>query len=146
MGKGDSGYTDLRLKRVKKTDKTIILNALIDELNALLGFYRSQKPNRKIFEIQKELLEICAVVAGYKNPHKAQMLANNLTSRTVELSKKIKTPKKFLIFGKDKKTSILNLARAKARIAEINAWKAGFKKPAIYLNRLSDYLFLLSLR
>ncbi len=145
MGKGDSGCTDIKSKRVKKTDTIILLNAMLDELNALLGFCRSQKADKKIFEIQKELLDVSAVIAGYKDAREAQKLADNLAEKIRELPLKKNLPEKFLIFGKDKRASILNLARAKARIAEIKAWEAGLKKPAVYLNRLSDYLFLLSL-
>mgnify|MGYP001563299176 FL=1 len=48
--------------------------------------------------------------------------------------------------GKNETEALAHLARAKARVCEILAWELKAKAPAVYLNRLSDYLFLLALK
>ncbi|HAU90285.1 MAG TPA: hypothetical protein DCW72_08760 [Elusimicrobia bacterium] len=53
-------------------------------------------------------------------------------------------PKKFVLPGSNEIEALAHLTRTRARICEILAWELKAKQPAVYLNRLSDYLFLLA--
>ena len=69
MGSGDKGFTDLfGGKRVKKTSLRVAANALIDELNALLGVIkageRSGKNKKEIAGIQRALIAVSGLIAG----------------------------------------------------------------------------------
>jgi cob(I)alamin adenosyltransferase len=52
--------------------------------------------------------------------------------------------KKFVLPGQNETEALAHLARTKARVCEILAWELKARQPAVYLNRLSDYLFLLA--
>ena len=58
----------------------------------------------------------------------------------------MKPLKIFAVPGKNKTEALLHLARAKTRVCELLAWELKAKVPAVYLNRLSDYLFLAALQ
>jgi cob(I)alamin adenosyltransferase len=69
MGKGDLGFTDLfGGRRVPKTDRRIKLNALIDDLNALLGLLKTgikaAGTKKELTAAQKSLVTASAIIAG----------------------------------------------------------------------------------
>jgi len=144
-GSGDNGYTDIFLERIPKTDLRIKLNALLDEINALIGVLRSEnKKLKEIIIIQKDIIFLSAVVAGYikeKKLDKKIAYLENLINKFPDYN-----IKKFIIFGNNYFSAMLNLIRTKTRICEIIAWELKKKNIAVYLNRLSDYLFLLSIK
>ena len=121
MGAGDLGFTDLfGGRRVPKTHRRVKLNALIDELSALLGLVKTGVKDKgtkeEISAAQAALVRASGLIAGMKGALKEETEA------------------------------LAHLARAKARICELLAWELKAKAPAVYLNRLSDYLFLLALK
>ena len=146
-GSGDLGYTDIFLKRVPKTHLVIKLNALLDELGAVIGVLRSgnKKLNKELLDIQKGLIALSSFLAGYGKKEEVARLTLGLEKAVSSGSVNFKI-KKFAVFGEDGFSARLNLIRAKTRICEIMAWQAKSAPAARYLNRLSDYLFLLSVR
>jgi len=143
IGSGDNGYTDIFLSRVPKTDLKIKLNALLDEINAIIGVLRSKtkKNDKELAQLQKEIISLSAFIAGFK---KNKELKSQIKTLEQKIKKENIDIKEFVIFGNDYKTAVLNLIRSKIRICEIIAWEAKIKLAAIYLNRLSDYAFILS--
>ena len=149
MGKGDLGLTDLLGgKRVSKTDRRVKLNALIDDLSALLGLLKSRLKSKKakneISAAQAGLARAAGAVAGMKTGLDREIL--ELEKFITERAAAIKPPKRFTVPGAGQTEALAHMARTKTRICEIFAWELKAKTPAVYLNRLSDYLFLIALK
>ena len=149
IGKGDLGLTDLLGgRRVPKTDRRVRLNALIDELSALLGLAKTALKDRAVREelsgVQKGLILASASVAGGKADLKAA--AAVLETRIKAGAAGVKPLKAFVVPGSCRPEALLHLARARTRICEILAWELKAAAAAVYLNRLSDYLFLAALK
>jgi cob(I)alamin adenosyltransferase len=134
MGRGDDGTTGLLLgRRVPKTDVRVKANALIDELNAWLGLAKTLKgPAAKeramLQAAQKNLFSLSAHIAGLDNSKIIESGTRGLEKEIARLSENLPELKSFLIPGKNETDAVLHLA----------------KPCAVYLNRLSDYLFLLA--
>ncbi len=148
MGAGDTGFTDLLGgRRVPKTDRRVKLNALIDDLSALLGLLktglREAALKRELSGAQAGLIKASGIIAGMKSDLKAETAA--LEGLIESRSGKVRPPKKFVLPGANEAEALAHLARARARICELLAWELKAKAPAVYLNRLSDYLFLAAL-
>lgn len=147
-GSGDLGFTDLfGGRRVPKTHRRVKLNALIDDLSALLGLLKTAVHGAARTELsgaQTALIQASGLIAGMKG---------NLAEETAALEKiierrsgEVKVPKKFVLPGANEAEALAHIARAKARVCEILAWELKAKASAVYLNRLSDYLFLAALK
>lgn len=149
MGKGDTGFTDLLGgRRVTKTDPRIKLNAMLDELGAVLGQIKITLKSRAriaaLSEIQKNLITAAGSIAGMKTDMSGPAAA--LEARIKTGAAGLRLTKKFILPGSGRAETLLHLARTKARLCEILAWEIKAKSPAVYLNRLSDYLFLEALK
>ncbi|KAF0127793.1 MAG: hypothetical protein FD189_1265 [Elusimicrobia bacterium] len=146
-GSGDGGLTDLLAgRRVPKTDPRIKANALIDELSCLLGLVKAGGFERAaLARAQTALSEAAANIAGMKNGGELRELTSGLEKAGAELSLTVKPPARFVLPGGNPVEATLHLARAKARVCEILCWELKAKGPAVLLNRLSDWLFLLAL-
>lgn len=147
LGSGDLGHTDLLGgRRVPKTHPRVKLNALLDELSALLGLLKTglKKPDlrRELGAIQTALIKISGLVAGMKADLAPETAA--LTTLVENRAAAARPPKKFVLPGRNETEALAHLTRTRARICEILAWELKAKQPAVYLNRLSDYLFLLA--
>ncbi|HUD09208.1 MAG TPA: cob(I)yrinic acid a,c-diamide adenosyltransferase [Patescibacteria group bacterium] len=154
---GDKGKTALHTgKTVSKGSVRVEAYGNLDELNSFLGVVLSQIKDKKIkqelLEIQNDLFEIGASLAG-PGEKKYQKLAQKLKVRVMEFEKEIDTltqklPKlKNFILPGGKTGSLLHYARTIARRAErrtvILAEKEKvLKEVLVYLNRLSDLLFM----
>ncbi len=152
---GDRGETSLYGgKRVFKNHIRIKVYGAIDELNSLLGVVLS-KPlsssiGKYINQIQKDLFLISSHLAGSDIP------INQLSDRVTEmentidtLDKKLSPLKNFILPNGCEQSSYLFLSRAVARRAErdfveLSLTEKVDKRVHIYLNRLSDYLFILA--
>ena len=149
IGNGDLGFTDLLGgRRVPKTDRRVKLNALLDEVSALLGLAKTGVKSRAgregLSAAQQGLVLASGVIAGMKADLAAPTAA--LGALIAALAAESKPLKKFVLPGRNKTEALLHLARAKTRICELGAWELKAKAPAVYLNRLSDYLFLAALK
>ncbi len=160
--KGDKGRTSLyRGARVYKDDIVIEACGCLDELISYLGVSKSMlkdKKNRGILEIiQKDLFLIGAEIStGRKLFNKIEkrideLKVNKLDEEIKMLEASIMLANKgFCLPGKDSVSSFLHVARTIARKFERRIVSFKRKKLLsnqnilIYLNRLSDYLFLLA--
>jgi len=149
MGSGDLGFTDLfGGRRVPKTHCRVKLNALADDLTALLGLLKTGLKDRRTKEeisaAQAALVRAGGLIAGMKGSLKDETAA--LETVINALAEEIKPPKRFVLPGENETEALAHLARAKTRVCEILAWEIKAKAAAVYLNRLSDYLFLVALK
>ncbi|MCD0458290.1 cob(I)yrinic acid a,c-diamide adenosyltransferase [Roseiconus lacunae] len=163
---GDAGSTGLfGGPRVCKDDVRIEAYGTIDELNASLGCVRSagvasgnfdESLDQQLEHIQSELFSIGAELAT-PDPDKYELrVINNghvarLESWIDEHETGLPPLKQFILPGGCHAASILHLARAICRRAErrvvtLAAVDGVIVSDAVivYLNRLSDYLFVLS--
>ena len=148
---GDQGMTSLRGGiRVPKDDIRIETNGQIDQLNALLGIVKLKLPkdclhHETIAAIQRELMVIMSHVAtpeGEDNPRILHVIELALAKADVS--------PRFVIPGNNETSSFLHLARTQARTAERRLWTLNAVYPVRddilkFMNRLSDYLFLLAI-
>ena len=160
---GDKGKTSLyKGKRVSKDDIRIEICGTLDELSACLGLAKSLvKKNKNIKEliasIQKELFIIGSEIACQSKF--IEQLQKRIGSDQVEnidkfiqkLEKKKENKLKcFSLSGKNFISAVFDLARTTARRAERRVVTLQRKKVLkndqiiIYLNRLSDLLYLLA--
>jgi ATP:cob(I)alamin adenosyltransferase len=158
---GDRGKTSLPgSRRVYKDNLYIEISGSIDELNSYLGSAKAQLKLRKdkeiINQIQKDLFLICAeIVTDSKQIKKITKRINKEKVEKIEelikkFETKIKLKKEFYIPGKNIESASLDVARAVARRIERRVVSLNKKRPLkntdvlVYLNRLSDLLFLLA--
>lgn len=147
-GSGDLGFTDLfGGRRVPKTHCRVKLNALVDDLSALLGLLktglRDRKTKKEISAAQAALIRAAGLIAGMKGTLENETAA--LETLINARAEALKPPKRFVLPGANETEALAHLARTKTRVCELLAWEIKAKAPAVYLNRLSDYLFLIAL-
>ncbi len=157
---GDDGFTSLiGGMRVPKYHLRIESYGTVDELNSYIGLIRSQeideKDNLTLKEIQDRLFTIGALLAA--DPAKlTQKILDlhlhdvGLLEQEIDRIEAILPPlKHFILPGGNNAVSFCHLARCVCRRAEritIELSENSFvdEKVKIYLNRLSDYLFMLA--
>jgi cob(I)alamin adenosyltransferase len=159
---GDLGKTSLiGGTRVPKSDLRIESYGTIDELNSFIGFIGDQvtdERSKKILrEVQDRLFTIGSSLAcdpekepKMKLPDLKEEDVRLLESEIDEMNKVLRPMKSFILPGGSMAISSAHLARCVCRRAERNCVgmieHEMFVDPLIvkYLNRLSDYLFVLA--
>lgn len=129
--KGDGGISDYFGKRVSKGGKLLDAVGILDELQAVLGLVKLEKLQKDIYEIMGKKFK--------------EERIKELEKEINKLEKKVKIENKFVIF-KNQRAIKLNWVRTIARRAERRAMVFKDKNILIYLNRLSDYIYLLALK
>lgn len=158
--KGDAGETSLiGGTRVPKCSMRIESYGTVDELNAHLGMIRDQEIDveykRQILEIQDRLFTIGSHLAS--DPFKSKMKIPDLYAQDIEnlehwmddMDAVLPEMKSFVLPGGHPIISICHVARCVCRRAErivVDLMKLEPVEAFIpqYMNRLSDYLFVLS--
>ena len=158
--KGDKGQTSLiGGTRVAKHHIRIEAYGTVDELNSHIGLIRDQKIDNHtitiLLEIQDRLFTIGAALAS--DPEKSRMKIPDLEEKDVNLLEKeidemnevLPEMRSFILPGGHTTVSFCHIARCVCRRAERNTVLLSEKSFVpeiiiIYLNRLSDYLFVLS--
>ncbi|MCL2244685.1 MAG: cob(I)yrinic acid a,c-diamide adenosyltransferase [Treponema sp.] len=164
---GDAGITsNLYGQRVSKNDMSMHLIGAADELNSHLGLIKAMLSNvdiRRFIEgIQINLMKLMAHVSDIDN-NKYLFSSDEVEVLEREIDKLSrgetsgpgmepeKTNKRFelVLPGKNMTEAQIHIARTVARRAERLFFAVNEKKPlckiaGAYLNRLSDYLFVLS--
>ncbi|MBR4690388.1 MAG: cob(I)yrinic acid a,c-diamide adenosyltransferase [Bacteroidales bacterium] len=156
---GDNGTTSLiGGTRVQKNDPRLECYGTIDELNSYLGLirdnYSSQDIQDQILTIQQKLFVIGAEIANDK-PQKTNIPsiseADILSLEEIidGISEELPPQKSFIIPGGHPVSSYCQIARTVCRRAEraiynIQPEKRPSMLSTIYINRLSDYLFILA--
>jgi cob(I)alamin adenosyltransferase len=152
--KGDKGKSGLLGKNKRFSKDTTVFNAIgaIDELNSYLGVVVSESKDSKLSDklekVQNNLLRISSIIVGGKlRFYSAQ--TRKLEKEIDEMESNLPTLKNFIIPGGSKVGAKLHIARSIARRAERNVVGLSKEKSVklqilAYLNRLSDYLFMLA--
>ena len=152
---GDKGNTSLISESiVSKSDDRIELIGAIDELSSYIGFAKvlvKEHERNILSEIQGDLMIIMAGVADSENPDYFinEEKINNMEKEIDCLESLFSRKNEFVLYGECELSSRLDLARAITRktercfvkisqnyIVDTNAMK--------FLNRLSDYLYILA--
>ena len=154
---GDKGETVVLggMKR-SKDDYRIEAYGQIDELNALVGiaisFSEVQDVNDILKDVQKDLFIVgaeLATVTGQKRVCMALHRVEKLEKIIDRIEPTLPVLKHFILPGGSKTASLLHLARAVCRRAErrvvtLSKSEKINESIVIYLNRLSDLLFILA--
>lgn len=154
---GDKGLTSLYTgERVEKNSLRVQVYGAIDEADSALGLARAfvevEDVREKIFNIQKLLPRLMADFASLnREPLITAEDVATLEAEMDALESSLPPLREFLIPGASKGGAFLDLARTITRRAERLAcelWKSDKVHEAdrIFLNRLSDYCFLLMRR
>ena len=158
---GDQGKTGLvDGTRVSKADPRVAAYGDVDEVNAYLGLVRARKPDADIDaileHIQRDLFALGARLADPRvgatgGPGKAALGAADVTrmeSAIDRLDAELPQLRRFILPGGSEIGAVLHLARTVCRRAErrVVALGEGAVEPLaiVYINRLSDLLFVLA--
>jgi cob(I)alamin adenosyltransferase len=166
---GDEGLTGLvGGKRVPKESNRLEAYGTIDELNAIVGIVRTQAPefraglgndyewySEMLRRLQNELFDVGSELATppeVKYPEMHQMSAGEvevLESEIDRMNEELEPLKSFTLPGGSFLNAYLHLARTVCRRAERVCWRLKREEELndqviVYLNRLSDHLFVQS--
>ena len=157
---GDKGETSLfGGKRVKKDTLRIETYGTVDELNSVIGICRSTNTAKKIDKIlekiQNDLFTLGADLSApleikNKKVKRIQSTAITRLERHIDkIESQLKPLKQFILPGGNNTAAMLHFARTICRRSERLVIQLSQKEsigdnPIVYLNRLSDLLFVLA--
>lgn len=158
--KGDEGKTALiGGKRVYKNDIKIDAYGTVDELNSWIGLLRDQEISASdrdvLLEIQDRLFTIGSLLAKAKSETKMKLPELKegdilfLEQNIDHMNESLPEMKSFVLPGGHTLVSYCHIARCVCRRAErlavaLQQVQSDYSLSLKYLNRLSDYLFVLS--
>lgn len=143
---GDAGETSLGDgSRVPKTDPRVAAIGDVDELNSLVGWAGGlERVQNELFDVGADL----AVPYGGEDERLrvTQEMVDRLEAEVDAANEELEPLKSFVLPGGTERAARLFLARAVARRAERTVHAVPDTNPlvAVYLNRLSDLLFVLA--
>lgn len=156
---GDKGFTSLiGGTRVPKHNIRIESYGTVDELNSWIGLIRDQQIEAAHKEILKQIQETLFIIGSHlaADPDRSKMTLPDLTMAEVELlettidkmNEQLPELTHFILPGGSTVVSYCHLARCVCRRAERAVTYLAENSlvddlTIIYLNRLSDYLFVL---
>jgi cob(I)alamin adenosyltransferase len=152
---GDAGETSLGdMSRVSKLDPLVRAYGAVDELNSVLGWVVVEVPTPVLARIQNELFDVGAdlsvpFVEGDGKLRIDQAAIDRLEADCDEANAPLEPLKSFILPGGSEQASRLHVARSVCRRAERDVLEAAQTRPVnplavVYLNRLSDLLFILA--
>jgi cob(I)alamin adenosyltransferase len=149
---GDRGETSLGDgSRVSKLDPRVAAMGDVDELNSLIGWALAAAPSDLLRRIQNELFDVGADVsvpfaAGDGRLRVEQELVDRLEADVDAVNAGLEPLKSFVLPGGSEAAARLYLARAVCRRAERSLLAVADINPlaTVYVNRLSDLLFVLA--
>ncbi|MGJ8663576.1 MAG: cob(I)yrinic acid a,c-diamide adenosyltransferase [Marinicella sp.] len=151
---GDGGETGLANgERLTKTDLLFDVMGDVDELNAQIGMVRALSDDnsidKQLSKIQHKLFDLGAQVAQYKGNNMSASDIKQLEDWIDGWQRQLEPLKQFILPAGTQAGSSAHLARNICRRSERKAWQAATThdlEPEVmqYLNRLSDYLFVLA--
>jgi len=157
---GDKGSTSLiGGKRVPKYHDRIEAYGTVDELSAWIGLVRDQQidehSQKVLLEIQDRLFTIESLLASDSDPDELNLPSLRgedvvlLENEIDQMNSYLPELKSFILPGGNVVASYCHLARTVCRRSERQVIKLDTAFPLaplliVYLNRLSDYLFVLS--
>jgi len=158
--KGDSGTTQLiGGTRIPKHSLRIEAYGTIDELNSYIGLIRDQEIQQihidQLIEVQDRLFTLGSLLA--KDPEKGSMTLPQIHQTDIEsvekwidaMEEELEPMKSFVLPGGHTTVSYTHIARCICRRGERIVSELHLNSPVdpiilAYINRLSDYLFVLS--
>ena len=152
---GDRGETSLAgPERYPKQHPRLELIGALDEANSFVGLLAaciSKHHRPALTKIQSRIFDIGGAVATGGTAVDWQPLVEQLEAETKELNKQLPPLREFVLPGGDETIARAHVARSAVRRAERAFWaEAEHLAPLVeagagaYLNRLSDYLFVLA--
>lgn len=160
---GDQGSTRLLSgKLVSKADQRLCVYGTTDELNSWLGLCQLKIPKENSIDltpIQNELFNVGSLLACddpqflSKLPQVAPEQIARMENLIDQMTAELPPLKNFILPGGSEAAAMVHVARTVCRRAEreLAQWNSIEKAPppemalvGIYLNRLSDYLFVLA--
>ena len=151
-GSGDDGTTGTADgQRLPKRHPRIEALGAVDELNSHLGLLRAQLPEdsdaRKLLgEVQQDLFDLGAEIAGGKTARIGAAAVARLETETEARNAELPPLREFVLPGGGSAAAQCHVARAVCRRAErrVTALGSASMLIPVYLNRLSDLLFVLA--
>ena len=158
---GDKGDTSLAVGgRVRKSDKRLEAYGTADELNSYVGWLRAkivgESPiwhivlDEQLGWVQNRLFDIGAILAGAEMEVTEEAVCQ-LEKWIDDMQKELPVLREFILPGGNEVVSLCHVCRTVARRLERNIvdWcdseeKALPEKVVCYVNRLSDYCFVLA--
>jgi cob(I)alamin adenosyltransferase len=157
---GDKGETSLfGGRRVPKNSLRIEAFGTVDELNSALGVCRALKPRREIGKILEQIQrDLFSLGADLATPDKTRTTrfpqigaadVSRLERHIDAVESKLAPLRKFILPGGSGPAAMIHFARTICRraergVVELSASERPGPFPVIYLNRLSDLLFVLA--
>ena len=154
---GDEGLTSLISgTRVSKASLRVEAYGDVDELNAVLGIARSQAPDEELnailVEIQNDLFIVGADLASPPDldvPRITKKRVEELESLIDRLLEELEPLKEFILPSGNKGGAYLHFSRtvsrrAERRIVKLMEEDEVGENTLIYMNRLSDLLFVMA--
>ncbi|MFC6904013.1 cob(I)yrinic acid a,c-diamide adenosyltransferase [Halalkalicoccus tibetensis] len=156
-GRGDEGMTDLQnMDRVSKTNERIEAYGTVDEANALLGTARPTGYDDVDAQLEGMQNHLHVVQADFANPEPDEDDTRVREEHTEQLEEwidayddELDPLQQFILPGGSDVGATLHHARAVVRRAERRAVALAGEEPineeaVVYLNRLSDALFVVA--
>lgn len=151
---GDTGETDLRHNlRVRKTDPRIEICGTLDELNAHIGLLMAQLANNnhkeELNNVQSSLFTIGASIVSDASVKIEGMSAQTLEQLIDGMQEQLPPQHCFVLPGGCIQAAQAHVCRTVCRRAErlitgLETLKSIHPETLAYMNRLSDYFFVLS--
>ncbi len=152
---GDRGETSLGDgSRVSKLDPLVAAYGAVDELNTLVGWVRADEDDPLLARVQNELFDLGADLAVPYTPDDGRLRIGREAIERLEgdcdrENAPLPELRSFVLPGGSERAARLHVARAVCRRAEREVLAAARERPvnpvaAVYLNRLSDLLFILA--
>lgn len=150
---GDKGQTGYIGGRVRKDDALIHMLGELDELNSTLGIcvvHAADLPVQdKLVRTQTQVFSVSASVAGSRDTFDFGDWVNLLESEIDEIELELSGLKNFILPGGDVLAAYLHHARSvcrrsERRLVELSSVNRDSGIALPYLNRLSDWLFVMA--
>lgn len=153
--KGDGGKTSLMNGiSISKSDDRIELLGTIDEVNSAIGLAKvltDDAGKEKLSLVQRELMQIMAGIAepGNRDYRVSEDQVKALEKQIDFMESAFPRAREFVLYGGCEMSARLDMARAIARRAErrfqkISQLYGADPKALQYVNRLSDYLYVMA--
>lgn len=159
---GDKGETGLfGAGRVSKDSLRIEAYGTVDELNSFIGLAVVESDNSDVKKMLKEIQNMLFVVGsdlaspnesksgGFVIPRVEESHSERVEKFIDEMSEQLEELRFFILPGGTKAASVIHIARTVCRRAErkvvaLNKQEIINKNIIIFLNRISDFLFVLA--
>ena len=148
---GDDGTTGIAGgSRLPKDDPRIEALGAVDELNCQLGLLfaltAGAEASQRVEEVQQDLFDLGAVIAQGNLEWKGEEKLTRLEREIEELNATLEPLEEFILPGGGREAAQCHVARAVCRRAErrVVAMDDLPETARVYLNRLSDLLFVLA--